>query len=204
MSKRNWLIIAGLVVTAVLGILAGNWWINKHASSDKFISMDEYVGLGQRTGLTGDVELLVQPISLTVESGQPVNVNLTLINRTKKTLIMNGWLDSTPSEFKNNQFPIKVICSRNGRGVPYRGNVMLLPPHKKKDFFKLRPGEQKIITADLSRGPGDGRWDIASPGMYTFEVWYETYLTGRYIGVNAWTGMTNHAIVQVTVVPKGT
>ena len=202
MSKRNWLIIAGLIVTAVLGVMAGNWWADRHASSDKLIRMDEYVGLGPRTGLTGEVELLVQPTSLMIESGQPVNINLTLINRTKKTLVMNGWLVPTPSEFKNNQFPIKIVCSQNRRGVPYRGNITLLPPHKKKDFFNLQPGERKTVTFDLSRGPGDGRWDAAAPGVYTFEVWYETYLTGRYIGVDAWTGMTNHAIVLVTVAPK--
>ena len=71
---------------------------------------------------------------------------------------------------------------------------------QKQDFRKLGPGRSLDITVgDLSEPARIGVWDMSSPGVYNVEIWYETYLTGRYIGVHAWTGMTNHVVVQVTV-----
>ena len=188
-----------VIVAAVLGILAGRWFVHRHAVAEEARRVDEYLGLGPRTGMTGDLELQVIPLSLTVRSGQPAKVKLALINHTQRTMRLNGWLTPAPSFFDSNQFPFRTKMSVSGRGVMYKGGVILPPPHTKRDFFLLRPGETRTIEMDVSRGPERGAWDISRPGVYTAEIWYQTYLSGRWIGVNAWTGMTNHVIVRITV-----
>jgi len=204
-AKRRFrlgLILLILVVAVVTGILTGNWLADARAVLDERRRVDEHLGLGERTGLTGEIALLVDPMKLAVRAGEPVKVNLTLTNKGKEPVTLNGWFTPAPSEFESNQLPFKVIVSALGRRVEYRGDPVLFPPHTKKDFVTLGAGESKVIAMDLSRGPGSGRWDLSAPGVYKFEVWYETYLTGRYVGVNAWTGMTNHVIVEVTVQPR--
>ena len=195
------LVLLALIAVGAGGIWTGNRLADRRAALEDEIRMDEYLGLGTRTGLTTDVALLVDPLSLTVRPNQQVKVNLTLVNRGRRKVRLNGWLTPAPAGFESNQLPFKVIVTSNGRRVRYRGNAVLFPPHTKKDFFTLRPGERRVIPVDLSRGPNNGRWDISAPGDYTFEVWYETYLTGRYIGVRhgVLTGMTNHVIVKVAV-----
>lgn len=188
-----------IIVAAVSGVIAGNAIIRNRTAAAESARIDEYLGLGERTGLTGDVDLQVSPMSLSVQSGKLANVKLTLVNRTSRSLKMNGWLSPAPESFRNNQLPFKVKITRNGRPVRYAGNAILFPPHTKKDFFALRPGQSKQITMDVSRGAADGKWEMSAPGNYTAEIWYETYLTGKQIGVKAWTGMTNHVVVRVTV-----
>ncbi|HUV05120.1 MAG TPA: hypothetical protein VMX94_08430 [Armatimonadota bacterium] len=195
------LILLAFLAAGVGGVWTGNWLADRRAALEDKIRMDEYLGLGTRTGLTTDVGLLVDPLSLAVRPSREVKVNLTLVNRGRRTVKLNGWFTPAPAYFESNQLPFKVIVTRDGRSVPYRGNAALFPPHTKKDFVTLRPGERRLIPVDLSRGPGNGRWDLSAPGDYTLEVWYETYLTGRCVGVEALTGMTNHVIVKVTVRP---
>lgn len=191
-----------LVAAGVGGVLVGDWWVDRRATLEESRRVDEYQGLGERTGLTGELALLVEPMSLSVYPGQPVKVNLTLTNKGTRAIMLNGWFTPTQADLESNQLPFKVRVSKSGQRVRYLGSAVLFPPHTKKDFFRLRPGESKTIPMDLSRGAGDGRWDMSTPGVYTVEVWYETYLSGRYIGVKAWTGLTNHVIVQVTVIPE--
>lgn len=193
------LILAALIAAGIGGVWTGNRLADRRAALDEEIRMDEYVGLGARTGLTTDLALLVDPLSLMVRPGEQIRVNLTLVNRGSRMVKLNGWLVPAPADFESNQLPFKVAVTKDGRRVGYSGNAVLLPPHTKKDFFALRPGERKVISVALSHGPNNGRWDTSTPGDYTFEVWYETYLTGRYVGVNALTGMTNHVIVKVTI-----
>jgi len=192
-----------MIVAAVTGIRTGNWIVHRRAVADEARRVDEYVGLGERTGLTGELELQVEPRSMTIAAGQPIKIELTLINKTPKTILLNSWFWEAPAEFRSNQLPFKVIVTRSGKTVGFRGNVPLFPPHTKRDFRELGPGQSlPIEVADLSKTPRIGTWDMSSPGVYRVEIWYETYLTGRYIGVHAWTGMTNHVVVQVTVVGK--
>ena len=189
-----------IVVAAVAGIRAGNWMVHRRAVADEARRIDEYVGLGERTGLTGDLELQVEPRSMTIAVGQPIKINLTLINKTPKPMMLNSWFVEAPAEFRSNQLPFKVIVTKSGKTVGFRGNVPLSPPHEKQDFRRLGPGESLAITVgDLSKPSRIGTWDMSSPGVYNVEIWYETYLSGHYIGVHAWTGMTNHVVVQVTV-----
>lgn len=188
-----------LLIGAIGGIVVGMLLSRPDAKEEKLRRIDEYTGLGERTGLTGDLALTVDPVSLTVVQVRPIRVRLVLENRTARTLVLNGWLTPAPADFNISQLPFKVRVTAGGRPVPFRGSPLLFPPHTKKDFFKLRPGERKTVSVDLAGSPGIGKWDLSAPGEYAFEVWYETYLTGRYIDVNAWTGMTNHVIVQVTV-----
>lgn len=194
-------VVLVLVVAIIAGIMVGNWISWKRSSQDRLAVLDEYNGLGPRTGLTGDVSLTVTPVSMTIHYGEPVKVELVLTNRTNRTLLLNGWLTPIPATLGNNQYPIRVMVSTHGSSVQYTGNAILSPPHKAKDFFSLAPGASRKISVDLSLGAGGGRWNIGSPGVYHFDVWYQTYLTGRYIGVKAWTGMTNHVVVTATVVP---
>jgi hypothetical protein len=205
LNKYPWvkpvLIIAVLVIGGIGGVWTGNWLASRRPDPRQ-IQRDEYVGLGTRTGLVGDLSLSVHPVSVTIRSGEPIRVRLTLTNNGEKTILLNSWFTPAPAEFGNNQLPFKVKVTRNGAPVPYIGDAVLFPPHTKKDFLKLRPGEKRVVSVDLSRGPHGGRWDLSAPGNYTFEVWYETYLTGRYIGVKAWTGMTNHVIVNVVVLSQ--
>ncbi len=187
------------IIAAAAGIYAGNWIFRRHAAAQESARLDEYVGLGEHTAMTGELDLAVSPVSLTTSPGGPAKVALTLTNRTSRPLILNAWLTPAPAAFQSNQLPFKVRISMNGKPVRYTGNPVLYPPHKKKDFFTLGPGQSRQLTVDLSRGPDGGKWDISKPGVYTAEVWYETYLTGQYIGVHAWTGMTNHVITRITV-----
>lgn len=161
--------------------------------------MDEYTGLGDRTGIAGDLALFVQPMRLSIKPGQPVKVRLVLTNKGKRPMFLSKRLSPAPAAYESNQLPLKVTVTRNGLPVEYRGDPVLYPPHTKRDFFRLDPGRSRHLTVDLSAGPQGGRWDMSAPGEYVVEAWYETYLTGRYIGVNAWTGMSNHVVLQVTV-----
>lgn len=199
--------IAKYVIIAVLlaaiagagGVMTGNWWAETRGGSEEDRRLDEYLGLGERTGFTGDLQLRVEPVMLTVRPGDPIVVNLILVNEGDRTLVINKWFTPAPAHFDSNQLPFKVKVTSGTESVHYVGNAVLLPPHTKDDFVRLRPGERKEIPTDLSTGPQGGRWELTAPGVYLIEVWYETYLTGRYIGVKAWTGMTNHVVVQVTV-----
>jgi hypothetical protein len=193
------LILLVAILAAVGGIIAGNWIFRRHAAAQESARLDEYVGLAEHTGLAGELDLQVNPVSLTVPPGKPAKVMLTLTNRTTRPMTLNGWLTPAPALYQSNQLPFKVQITKNGRPVRYTGNSVLYPPHTKKDFFVLQPGQSKQIVTDLSRGTDDGKWDMSKPGVYTAEAWYETYLTGRYIGVHAWTGMTNHVIVKIIV-----
>lgn len=192
-----------MILAAVAGIRTGNWIVHRRAVAEEARRVDEYVGLGERTGLTGELELQVEPRSMTVAAGQPIKIEIALINRTPKTIRLNSWLSQAPAEFRSNQLPFKVIVTKAGKPVAFQGNIPLFPPHTKRDFRELGPGQSlPIEVADLSKSVKIGKWDMSSPGVYRVEIWYETYLTGRYIGVQAWTGMTNHVVVQVTVAGK--
>lgn len=196
-----WIMVVVAAIAGIAGVMAGNWLTNRRAVSEKGRQVDEFLGLGERTGLTGDLDLLATPLNLTIHPGEPIKVKLTLINKTTAPMTLNGWLTPAPADFRSNQLPFKVAVHQNNRKVRYIGDPILFPPHKKKDFFTLLPKETKVISPDLSLGAGGGKWNLSTHGVYTFEVWYETYLTGRYVGVHAWTGMTNHVVVHVTVVP---
>lgn len=43
-----------LIIAVVGGILTGNWLTNRRAAIDNLQHVDEYYGLGKRTGMTGD------------------------------------------------------------------------------------------------------------------------------------------------------
>jgi len=197
-GPRFALILAILAFAGVAGVLVGNSLAGRDSVRDEAGRIDEYQGLGERTGLTGELALAVEPMSLAVQTGQPITVNLNLTNTTRKKMILNGWLTPVPAELNSNQMPIQVQVSREGRKVGFQGNSILLPPHTEDDFFVLEPGKSKVVQVDLSR-TASGVWNVREPGDYAFEVWYETYLTGKYVGVKAWTGMTNHVVVQVRV-----
>ena len=191
-----------LIAAGVGGILAGNWLSRRNAIREEGRRVDEYQGLGERTGLTGEVTLQVNPISMTVESGDRFSASLTLTNKTSRALLLNNWLTPAPARFQSNQLPVKMVVRKSGRGVRFFGQPKLLPLHAKKDFAALGPGKSKVFRVEMNTVGGMGRWDIAEPGVYSVEIWYETYLSGKYIGVKAWNGMTNHVVVQVTVRPR--
>lgn len=196
------LIAVLLAATAIGGVLAGNYLSRRNAVQAEGRRVDEYQGLGDRTGLTGEVTLLVKPLSITVESGDRFSVSLILTNKTSRTLLLNDWFTPAPAKFGSNQLPIKMIVRRSGQEVEFLGQPRLLPPHTRKDFMALAARESKTFPVEVTTAGGTGRWDMAEPGNYSVELWYETYLSGRYIGVKAWNGMTNHVVVQVTVRPR--
>lgn len=200
--RRLVLILCVLAVAGVSAVLTGGWLADRRAAQDEERRLDEHVGLGERTGMTGDLALHVDPLDLAISPGQDAGVNLTLTNKTSETMMLNAWFTPAPADFGSNQLPLKMIVSTSGRKVGFIGDPVLFPPHRKSDFIELQPGQSKVIPVELSRSAGMGRWDMSAPGDYTVELWYETYLTGRYIGVNAWTGMTNHVVVRVTVRPQ--
>ena len=191
-----------LVAVGIGGVLVGNWLSRRNAVREEGRRVDEYEGLGDRTGLTGEVTLLVNPISLTVESGDKFSVSLTLTNKTSRTLLLNDWFTPAPAKFRSNQLPIKMVVRKSGKEVQFFGQPKLFPLHTKKDFMALEPGASKTFSIEVTTSGGAGRWDMAQPGVYTVEIWYETYLSGKYIGVKVWNGMTNHVVVQVTVRPR--
>lgn len=200
MNRRAVLLAAAVVTVAIaLGMFSANWVLSHRKSSADLQRIDEYLGLGERTGLTGDLALQVDPLDLAVKPGEPAVVKLALKNTSRSTIYLNGWLQPTPSNLGDNQFPLKVSITQDDHPVRYEGNFTLPPPHGNRDFFALAPGAIRKIPVDISKSPGNGRWGMARPGSYNAEIWYETYLTGKYVGVRAWTGMTNHVIVHVKV-----
>lgn len=206
-NKWNIALILLVVITAGIGgVFTGDWMYSRNQKVVmKQQRLDESLGLAERTGITGDLALQVKPINLTVKSGDPLRVNLTLINKSKQSMMLNEWFTPAPASYDNNQIPFKQIVkslNKPMRYVGYTGNIVLFPPHAKKDFMQLAAGQTHSFDVDLAKGPNDGRWNISAPGKYSIELWYETYLTGKYSGVNAWTGMTNHVIVKVTVLPR--
>lgn len=202
-NKWNIVLILLVVTAAILGgVYTGKWISSRQPDPVKQQRLDESLGLAERTGITGDLALQVYPVNLTVKSGDPIKVSLSLKNNSKQDMILNKWLTPAPASYENNQLPMKQIVKSSNKFVGYRGNIILFPPHNKQDFVKLSSGNTYTFFADLVKGPDDGRWNISTPGRYSVELWYETYLTGQYSGVHAWTGMTNHVIVKVTVLPR--
>ena len=202
-NKWNMALILSVIVAAILGGVYTERWISKRQPDPlKQQRLDETLGLAERTGITGDLALQVRPVNLTVKSGDPIKVRFTLINNSKQDMTLNGWLIPAPASYENNQLPMKQIVKRSNQLVGYRGNIVLFPSHERKDFMQLAARKTYTFDANLSKGPDDGRWNISTPGKYSIELWYATYLTGRYSRVRAWTGMTNHVIVKVTVLPR--
>lgn len=197
--QRTVLVIILLVIAAGAGILTGNWLSNTHKSSEDLAHLDEYIGVGKRTAIPGDLELTVNPVTLSVNHDDPIRVTLKLTNHSKQSMLLNNWFTPAPSDLRSNQMPFKVIVRGNGRNANYRGTMNILPPHKSGDFQTLDAGKSIDIPMELSQGSSAKGWDMSTPGLYSAEIWYETYLTGKYIGVNAWTGLTNHVVVQITV-----
>jgi len=183
-----------LAIVATAGVKTGNWLFNIHKAPEGKDRIDEFLGLAQRTWPAKDLTLSVEPKNLTINAGEPIRFRITLSNPIDQTLMLNGWLTPEPSIFQSNQFPVKLNISKDGLAATYHGNAVVLPPHTNNDFFRLGPKQSKTIQLEVSKG-----WEMSASGLYTIEIWYETYLTGRYIGVNAWTGTTNRAVVQVQV-----
>lgn len=203
--KNKWNITLLLLVAAVAvigGVLTDKWISGRQPDPLKQRRLDESLGLAERTGITGDLALQVHPVNLTVKSGDPIKVTLTLINNSRRDMTLNRWLTPAPTAFESNQLPMKQVVKMADRPVGYRGNIVLYPSHEREDFMRLESGKTHSFEADLTKGPENGRWNISTPGKYSIELWYETYLTGKYSGVHAWTGMTNHVIVRVTVLPR--
>jgi hypothetical protein len=192
-----------LVAAAFAGILTGGWLINRNNNAEKLMNLDEYVGLAQRTGLTGELSLSLNPVEIAINPSEPLRLNLSLTNSGSKSLVLNNWLTPAPAELRSNQLPFKVIVTRDGHPIHYNGTMSVLPPHRSNDFLILKPGQSQSIPMEISRGTGGRGWNMSVPGSYRVEVWYETYLTGKYIGMKAWSGMTNHVVAQVTVGPTG-
>lgn len=197
---------AVIIIAAAAGLLAGNWVSARMDAAarerEKLAEIDEYQGLAERSGITGDLTLEVRPASQTVVAGAPIKLTVRLTNRSRRTLILNSWIDPYPAMLGSNQLPLKVDIRLGRQTVSYHGDSVVLPMHEKKDFLRLGPGETRSTAIDLMKPAlGRGRWDMSAPGTYEVALWYETYLSGKWIGVRAWTGMTNPYVVQVTVVP---
>ncbi|MHB1458534.1 MAG: hypothetical protein ACYC0V_16620 [Armatimonadota bacterium] len=202
--KNKWNIVMILVLAAVAilsGIFTDRWISSRQPDPIRQQRLDETLGLAERTGITGELALQVNPVNLTAKSGDPINVRLTLKNNSKRNMTISKWLTPAPAAYENNQLPMKQIVKASNKPVGYRGNIVLFLSHKKKDFMRLTSGQSYSFDVDLTKGPDDGRWNMSTPGKYSVELWYETYLTGKYSGVRAWTGMTNHVVVKVTVLP---
>lgn len=188
-------------ISCIAGIYTGNAILDRRNEAAKQQNIDETIGLGEHTGITGELLLYVDPVKVVIRRGQPAFVTLTLKNNTKKDILINGWLILAPARFGSNQLPLKQTIRLGGKDVDYKGSITLYPPHKKDDFIKLKPGKEYKFKLDITKGAGNGEWKITRPGIYEVELWYETYLTGKYSGVNAWTGMTNHVVVKLQVLP---
>lgn len=207
MLQRRYLLVAAvLIVAAVAGLLVGNWVSARMDAGagerEKLAEIDEYQGLAERSGITGDLTLDVRPASQTVSPGEPIKLTVRLTNRGKRTFVLNAWIEPYPAMLGSNQLPLKVDIRLGRQTVSFHGDSVILAMHEKKDFFALRPGETRSTVIDLMKpASGRGRWDMSAPGTYEVALWYETYLSGKWIGVRAWTGMTNPFVVQVTVVP---
>lgn len=208
-SRKNQYVLIGviLLIAALAGVLAGSWlssrWAARTAEADELRRLDEYQGLAERSGIRKDLVLDVQPAVQTVDRGRPIRLTVRLTNRGERKLTVNSWLWAYPAGLGSNQLPLKMDVRRAGESVRYRGDAVVLPLHAKKDFFVLGPGEHKTTTIDLLNPGGRGHWEMSTPGTYQVAIWYETYLSGKWIGVKAWTGMTNPMVVQVVVRPRG-
>ncbi len=199
-NRSNLALLAIVIVIAcIAGIYTGNSLSNRYNESLKQRDIDEIIGLGERTGMSGDLALQVNPVNIKVKAGDPINIELALKNNTKKSIKLNNRLIPAPAYYKSNQLPIKQIVKLNGKQIAYKGNIVIYSPQTKKDFITLKPGETYKTTIDVRYGPEKGFWNMLTPGVYTIELWYETYLTGKYIGIKAWTGMTNHVVIKATI-----
>ncbi len=192
-----------VVIAAAAGLLVGNRvstrMEQRAEEREKLAHVDEYQGLAQRSGITGELLLDVQPPSQTVTPGSPIELTVKLTNRSKRRMMLNSWIEPYPALLTSNQLPLKIDIRYKRQRITYHGDAVLRPLHEKKDFLPLRPGESKSTVIDLSKPAGRGRWDMSAPGTYEVAVWYETYLSGKWIGVKAWTGMSNPVVVLVTV-----
>lgn len=206
-KRRYGLVAVAVAVAAGMGLLAGNWAgdrLDRHASErERLAQVDEYQGLAQRVGITGEVVLDVHPASQTIAPGTPAVLTVRLTNRSRKRIFLNSWVEPYPALLASNQLPLKVDIRLNRERISYHGDAVVRALHEKEDFVALRPGESRTVTIDLAKPAGRGRWDMSTPGVYEVALWYETYLSGKWVGVNAWTGMTNPVVVQVVIAAPG-
>lgn len=189
------------ILVAFSGFEFGKWILGRRSglSSEDEQWIDEYQGLAPRTDRSDQLFLSIEPSSAVVRVGQPIVLKVRITNKGSKPLVLNSWLEPYPACFKSNQFPLKVSVVRDGQELACRGNAELRPFHTKKDFFDLKPGESREVRFDLTSRKRSFVWDFARPGNYRVSVWYESYLTGRPIGVRAFTGKSNTATVNILV-----
>ncbi len=198
------LLVIALLAVGICGFKFGNWLLDKRYGSraENIRWVDEYQGLGERSGTSTALRIQAEPSLLVVRSGKPMLITIRLVNRSQRCLTLNAWLEPYPAYFQSNQFPLKVVILKSGKPVQCKGNATILPPHTRKDFFQLEPGQTRVININFADGFRGGEWDFSEPGEYTVYLWYETYLTGRSIGLDAWTGRTNAVCVKVRVLPS--
>ena len=72
---RLGLILLALVIVGIGGVLTGGRLADRRAALDEERRLDEHVGLGERTGMTGDLALSVRPLNLIVRQGQDVKID---------------------------------------------------------------------------------------------------------------------------------
>lgn len=197
------LALAITVTALLLGSRVGEWFSDRRMNYESENRVDEYVGLGKRTGLTGQLTLDVTPREITVKSGDPIKVDVTFKNNSPNDILLSKELAPVPSYWDSSQFPLKLKITRNGKEITHSGNIVLLAEQDRNDFFTISGKQNKTVEVDLSQGPKGGKWNNTRPGTYRYEIWYETYRSGRAIGIKAWTGMTNHAVINVEVLRTG-
>ena len=204
MRNLKYIMLAvAVIAVGYAGLRFGGWLFNRPTGMkpEDVRWIDEYQGLGQRTGVSRELVISGEPSAMSVRARKPIRVRVRLTNRGRRTLILNSWLRPYPAYLESNQLPLKVSIAKDGRALTCRGNAEMLPPHTKTDFFRLGSGRSRDVTFDLATTRGSTVWDLTQPGEYDVRIWYETYLTGRSIGVKAWTGVTNAALVRITVHP---
>ncbi|MCL6519858.1 MAG: hypothetical protein K6T99_08500 [Armatimonadetes bacterium] len=197
------LLILTFVAVGVGGFTFGNWLLDRWGGGSKAEEIrwvDEYQGLGERSGTSTALKIQAEPSSLTVRAGQPIRITIRLTNYSQRRLTLNAWLEPYPAYFRSNQFPLKVFILKSGKPIRFKGNATILPPHTKYDFFYLEPGATRSVNINLASGFRGGKWDFSEPGEYEVYLWYETYLTGRSIGLDAWTGRTNAVCVKIRII----
>ncbi|MBP6963370.1 MAG: hypothetical protein KBC96_03080 [Armatimonadetes bacterium] len=202
-NGRYGLMAVVVLVAAVAGWLASLWVSARlDAGADerrRMAEVDEYEGLGERSGIKNDLVLDVRPAAQSVASGAPIGLTVLLTNRGSRSIMLSSWVEPYPAILASNQLPLKVDIKRGGERTTYHGDAAVMPLHRKGDFLSVRPGETKSFAVEINKPGARGRWDMSAPGTYEIALWYETYLSGKYAGVRAWTGMTNPVVVTATV-----
>jgi hypothetical protein len=115
--------------------------------------------------------------------GEPVEVELLLINKSKDPCIVNQRMAINPGNMAEGRWEVQFDVTFPPGKRLIRGAKIRREELQKEDFYTLSPGEHISKTYSLTR-----YYWMELKGTYTVKAIYSNKVSGRQFGLTAWTG----------------